>query len=282
MSALWKREPGRLWSLWDMIKFDAGRFHQLLKWLSNLEGVLGYIRGQQHGVPVRITMPGWNFNEKSPNDDLDQYIRELNELGLTSSRVALERVKDCLTSFGKPGWKQDRLEELAKDFLGRLYDDLAEPRFLAIEAGKRALYEQPEPIFGQVVFEKFPPAREDIEEAGKCVALNRNTAAVFHLMRALECAVQIVADKIGATIKDQHGRGLGWGVIAENMKPLIDAMPKGSAEQLNWYRIQSDLAVVNRAWRVPTNHPKETYTSEQANEVFDATKTFMRELSELV
>jgi hypothetical protein len=72
------------------------------------------------------------------------------------------------------------------------------------------------------------------------------------------------------------------GVIADNMRPIIDGMQKGSHEQIKWYRVQHELVVVNRAWRVPTNHPKETYTLEQARQVFDATKVFMKELSALV
>ena len=144
------------------------------------------------------------------------------------------------------------------------------------------MFKNDDPLFGEEVFQKFESSREDIEEAGKCLAVGRATASVFHLMRALESAVQKVGDKLGATITDSAGRGLPWGVIAENMKPKIDAMPRGSDEQIKWYRVQSDLVVVNCAWRVPTNHPKETYTLEQATEVFDATKSFMRELSPLL
>jgi hypothetical protein len=65
------------------------------------------------------------------------------------------------------------------------------------------------------------------------------------------------------------------------MKPKIDVMPEGK-EKIRWYRVQQDLVVVNRAWRVPTNHPKETYTTDQALEVFDATKALMRELAGLI
>ena len=101
-------------------------------------------------------------------------------------------------------------------------------------------------------------------------------------MRALESAAHKIADSIGATIVDQHGRGLGWGVIAQNMKPKIDAMPTGSPAQVNWYRVQADLVVVNRAWRVPTSHPKESYTVEQAQEIFDGVRAFMKELAPLV
>jgi hypothetical protein len=110
---------------------------------------------------------------------------------------------------------------------------------------------------------------------------NAPTVCVFHLMRALEVAVRVVADKIGAAVTDEHGRGLAWGVIAANMKARIDQMPRGSDEQVKWYRAQALLEVVNRAWRVPTAHPKKTYTSEEARRVFEATKALMQELAPL-
>ena len=42
------------------------------------------------------------------------------------------------------------------------------------------------------VNDKFPSAAFDIDEAGKCLAIGRSTAAVFHLMRALETAIRAV------------------------------------------------------------------------------------------
>ncbi|WP_129274884.1 hypothetical protein [Bradyrhizobium betae] len=169
----------------------------------------------------------------------------------------------------------DRLTDLLGEEMGAKLFVMLSPRMADT-------FEQTDPLFGNEVEAKFPRAAEDISEAGKCLAFGRATAAVFHLMRALESATQAIADKIGATVRDSNGKGLPWGVIADNMRPKIDAMTKGSDEQIKWYRVQHDLVVVNRAWRVPTNHPKETYTPEQAEEVFDATRAFMKELAPLV
>jgi hypothetical protein len=145
-----------------------------------------------------------------------------------------------------------------------------------------ALFKGDDPHFGQEVFRAFPSANDDISEAAKCLALGRGTACIFHIMRALEVAVQVIADKIKAPIVDEHGKGLPWGVIAQNMKPIIDKMLNGSEEQIKWYRVQAHLVVVNRAWRVPTAHPKQKiYNTEEAEAVFNATKTFMQELAVL-
>jgi hypothetical protein len=103
----------------------------------------------------------------------------------------------------------------------------------------------------------------------------------YFISCGLEVAATVVADKIGAAVTDEHGRGLAWGVIAANMKAKIDKMPRGSDEQTRWYRAQSLLETVNRAWRTPTAHPKKTYTPAEARRVFEATRAFMQELAPL-
>jgi hypothetical protein len=43
-------------------------------------------------------------------------------------------------------------------------------------------------LFGDDVDSKFPSTKEDIENAGKCIGVGQDTAAVFHIMRAMEAA----------------------------------------------------------------------------------------------
>ena len=215
------------------------------------------------------------------------------ELGLPISGSSAKRLTQVLDRVvvppaGNPGTtvivsiqvpEHMLIHGFAAEISNRLRDELEGRLLLVISPQHAPLFEQPNPLFGAEVEAAFPEASEDISEAGKCLALGRGTAAVFHLGRAMETAARIVAAKLEATVTDEHGRGLGWGVIAENMKPKIDALPRGSDEQIKWYRVQAYLQVVNRAWRVPTAHPKHTYTPEEAKAVFDAAKSFMRELA---
>src|SRR5262249_39536541 len=52
-------------------------------------------------------------------------------------------------------------------------------------------------LFGEEVATKFVPANQDIEEAGKCLALSRGTATVFHLMRVMEAGLKALAKPLG-------------------------------------------------------------------------------------
>jgi hypothetical protein len=58
-------------------------------------------------------------------------------------------------------------------------------------------FDQPH-LFGEDVSDQFPSTILDIEEAGKCLAMSRNTSCVFHLMRVMEVGLRTLA----ATLKD--------------------------------------------------------------------------------
>jgi uridine phosphorylase len=61
-------------------------------------------------------------------------------------------------------------------------NELASRKFVMIENDKLDFFEQ-ENLFGKQVAKAFPLARNEIRSAGNCLAMDLNTAAVFHLMR---------------------------------------------------------------------------------------------------
>jgi hypothetical protein len=276
--------PRRLWSLWDtMHKLKSDLFFKAYEHATAFHQTLSILHGN------KISMPKRDLEEKITR--FDGFATELTALGLTGAALCVARTLEILRTGSTedqeiPGQvvfsPQDaaRLQNSLSQCTSRIPDDLTGQVLLALDPRRSHLYQDPRP-FGDEVFEAFSAARMDIEDAAKCLSLERGTACVFHIMRALEGAASVIADKIGAAIQDQYGRGLPWGVIADNMKPKIDAMARGSEEQISWYRVQQDLVVINRAWRVPTNHPKESYSPDEAQEIFDATKAFMKELASL-
>lgn len=54
-----------------------------------------------------------------------------------------------------------------------------------------------EPPISEGTLEKLPMIEADIIEAGKCYALDRWTASIFHSMRVLEIGLRIMAAKLG-------------------------------------------------------------------------------------
>jgi hypothetical protein len=180
------------------------------------------------------------------------------------------------------GIECDLLQSACLTAFAGIRDGLVKRLAIAIEPAKTKYYLQPEPLFGPEVDSTFPGlVAEDISEAGKCLALDRGTACVFHLSRAMEAVVQKLGAKLAVTLTDKNNVDLDWGVIIANMRLKVEAMPKGPLRD-EWSEHLSLLAHVKQAWRHPTMHPKQTYTPEEAGAVFDAVKSFMRHLAGLI
>jgi hypothetical protein len=164
--------------------------------------------------------------------------------------------------------------------LSRVKDDLNAQRFFYVEPGYAPFYGQDQ-LFGAMVAKKFPSAKEDIKNAGNCLALGQPTACVFHLMRAMEIAVRQLSKRLKVTITPQTT----WRVMTGNMDPKIKAMPDATQRQKqkknDWEAARTNLHLVGSVWRNNTMHPATSYTQSQALDVMNAVRVFMSGLSAL-
>lgn len=156
-------------------------------------------------------------------------------------------------------------------------------RALLFEPGRAEFYNPPGPLFGEAVSLKFAKVSADIDEAGKCYALDRPTACVFHLMRVVEHAVQRLGKKLRIPI--DVGKE-GWYQITIHVNKAVDALPSGTARQRRvkqeYGSAAAHLNTVRIATRNDVMHPKATYTGEEAQTLFEATKALMRQMAKLV
>ncbi|WP_373473523.1 hypothetical protein [Sphingorhabdus lacus] len=160
-----------------------------------------------------------------------------------------------------------------------LHIELGQRFFIKLRGANKELYDQEYGLFGEEVDDAFPDAIADISEAGKCLALERWTATVFHLMRAMEVGVATLADKLQATVLNKHGETLPWGILTGNIGDKIKLMPDGSVKD-DWQVMHTLLHSANRAYRTKTAHPKKTYDEKEAAAAFQATKSFTQAMAE--
>lgn len=277
--------PGRLWSLWEIMhELKSGEFLKAYQQASVFhQMVAGVPKGQGMALPVedvQVHMEAYEF-----------LADQLVALGLGASSQPLKRAVDVLSQ-GKAKIQAER-ELLLFDAgqtmkLGnhltqateRIADDFRAQAVLVLKPEEAELYASSRDAFGAKVNDTFGIG-EEIEHAGKCLALGEGTACVFHLMRAMESVVSQLGDKLDVTIIDKDNVSLTWGKILANMKAPIEKMPKGNLRDL-WSEAHALLYHVKEAWRNDTMHPKQTYTYAQAKEVFDATKAFMNRLVALI
>jgi len=150
-------------------------------------------------------------------------------------------------------------------------------------------------LFGAEVCSSFPRAVADISGAGDCIAVDLNSAAVFHLMhvaewglRALAANVslsEIVTDKQkGKTIPLEYGQ---WEKIInqlpEKIEARVNAMDHGEDRQTTqefYWSSLSEIRGFKDAWRNHVMHTRRDYTREDAIAVFSHVQRFMNGLAD--
>lgn len=259
--------PGELWSLWDMLHFNAPRFFYVTTLLSSVETAISLLKFAGDGLQAAYT---WS----TIADDIESLISLLQEMGIQHSAQELSRARDALRRHFNE--KPEAPEQIIAAFRRRLHDELRARQFLCLEPSMLPFYNLGGEPFGHDVAQKFPNVSEDVESAGKCLALDQPTACVFHLMRAMEAAVQALSASLQIPNPDRV-----WGKLLSDIHKKIELMPKGPSRDA-WSAAHANLYHVKQAWRNNTMHPKQTYTLTQAKEVFETTKTFMIHLASLV
>jgi hypothetical protein len=180
-----------------MLKYRGDTLHELGNFLGTLYGV-------SVGVPSTVDlfkkilgvqtldMPKFQAEHlKNMGARLPEFKKALEEVGLETSLDSFARLE---SAFSQPELSYDAIKNLADEVQGRIIDELShvqlwqltreETRFLKVDP------------FGKEIPTQFPTARDDIEEAGKCLAFGRGTACVFHLMRIMEVGLRALGQSL--------------------------------------------------------------------------------------
>ena len=137
-------------------------------------------------------------------------------------------------------------------------------------------YEQPK-LFGDEVFNKFPSAKNDIFEAGTCLALERGTATVMHLMRVVEVGLKVLASTLGVGAQGDWGGYIR--AIDDALTARIKAAGKRTPDEQFYAEVRVTLDSVKMAWRNATMHVENNYSPERAEEILGSVRTLMRHLA---
>jgi hypothetical protein len=190
-------------------------------------------------------------------------------------KLGLQVAADAAGSF-----KNARTTQDLKNTLTFVRDAMAiglnRRKFFEPEPKYAQYFENPK-LFGNEVFNAFPSANDDITEAGTCLALERATACVMHLMRATEVALKAIAASIGV------GQQGDWGAyIRETYKELekqVRAAGARTADHQFYAEAAAQIDNVKRAWRNPSMHVDKSYSQPRAEEILLATKSLMSHLA---
>ena len=198
------------------------------------------------------------------------------ELGFRGPLVHAERCEAKI----KAGCTFREMKDLCVELRSRIKDEFVGTRVMWID---QAQYFERDDLFGEQVAQHFTEASIDIAEAGKCYAVGRYTACVYHAMRVAEHGLKAIAKRVDFPIPPD-GR-----LIWERVLAYIDAELKKSyldrkdvfKGDMDWLAdVSAQMHAVNVAWRRRVAHIERTYTPDQAERIFNATKGLMQHLSE--
>jgi len=199
--------------------------------------------------------------------NLFNVFRYLSDLGLAVTREASSELREFARELSQSSpdarltaAQATRLRDLTSDLrltlnaeLGLLEAFVVTPKRLDVQK----LLNNVPTMLPSGCFERLPPiAQYDLDEAGKCTAFERPTAAAFHLMRATEAVLRAYYCSIV-----RRGRvDLMWGPIVRHLRSRRDASRHGP--------LLNHLDHIRVSFRNPTQHPDMRYTMDEVQDLW--------------
>ena len=153
-------------------------------------------------------------------------------------------------------------------------------------------YIENDALCGEEVKKKaFPSASEDLCQAGNCIGVDCGTAAVFHLMRAVEWGMRALAADWGVIGAPHKSRTVPiefsqWEKILAQLYPAVEtkinALPAGQHKQDMqefYFPILHEIRGFKDAFRNHVMHTRKSYTQQEADEVLRYVRRFKQVLS---
>jgi len=195
----------------------------------------------------------------------------------TGLKVSAKVFAESLQRIDRASVTWAELQDLMREAVNTIRRELSTLLLLNIEPDRESYFRDVE-VFGQAVATAFPLVGYDVEEAGKCLALDRGTATVFHAMRIMEEGLKYLASLLGIPYAPS------WESYIQQISDQVNQKHKHKSvkwkrDEAFFKRILGDLEAVKIAWRNPTMHIVRTYAPSEAEDVFRAVRTLTDELA---
>ncbi len=281
----WDELHYELISLWDIMqRFRLDKFIKAYQFTASFCQTDALMR-QMNPSSAYVGMSKSDYSELV--SDLETLADLLEDAGLPLSALsATEAIK--IAKLAVPGSRgmmfesgpRLRLDGHLREIQNRVRDEFVMRHVLIIPPNMVAYYAPNKPLFGGEVDRKFTSATLEIKEAAKCLALSRHTACVFHSMRIMEIGIRGIARCLGIPDPVKPAER-NWGKVLASIEKAIEAKrPTLSSEDREYFdRAYVALDKIRSLWRNPTMHVEKTYLQQDASDIFDAVRIFMRTLA---
>jgi hypothetical protein len=271
--------PNKLLNLWDMLKEYSAISSWLISGISQREMILSahLINEQSRLFSNFMTFRRLKISQEDA-DFIKTYLpyaeRLAADLDLHLTDIAVKRISMQLE---QGGYRKHDLADDLKDLRQRLQDELKSRQFVYVDPGYAEFYKKSD-LFGQEVNDSFPEAMDDIQDAGTLLALGMSTSCVMHLMRVVEVGLKTLANELDVPYS------VNWGDYLRKIEKNIST--KSSLKSPEWeekevfYRdLSGDLMTIKQAWRNPAMHLDRRFSTDEAELIFVAVKSFMQRIA---
>jgi len=288
-------QPGELWSLWDMLNLIPAEAFNAVAHVSSL---IQFLKSQEEKMRDAIRQgqtPLWNY-DRDMLFALRRTNETLEEFAQTANFSALREATRSLSAFRKStrrDWTALTVNDV-HSLIGHLEPVLSSAilaargqKFYALSVRGAEILETDTPLFGVDVDRLIPDARDDIAEAGNCLAFGRHTGAAHHTMRAMEAGVMALAKKLNVSRLDYKGDAQTWGKMLDRIEKRIKNY-RNQQRKDRLQRVVTLLSAFNRAYRIETAHgnndlrPRALFTEDRAIECWNASRSAMQYIAEVI
>jgi hypothetical protein len=267
----------RLVSLWDLVnEFNLWRYSELLAWLTHDEALMHQMADENGGQDVLPVQK-------------EQTVKLLKEVANFSMELGYQVCYDVASTIASSLALDNRLN------ISFLYAQVANTKnslmregfyrkFLRVNEDRKALMETE--LFGAEVHAAFPSARRDIAQAGDCLVAECGTAAVFHLMRAVEHSLRALAtDRQIELPKTKVLELATWEEIIRQLEKAeqeIQQYPKTLARERQfafYHGAMMEFKRFKNLFRNSVMHTRDDYDRVEAYGAFIHVQAFMKILA---
>lgn len=217
---------------------------------------------------------------------LDRLLSALSSIGAKSALAPAIRLHELLKTGASISYND--LAVRLNDIESRFADHLDHIKLFVLDEQESTLLAPAESLLAfsgtpiEGLRSAFPSAVFEIEEAAKCLALDRHTASVFHCMRVMEVTISALAkflevpDPVKATDRN-------WGNMLGQIKTKIDSKwPKATrfhgSDGSKMEALYVTLEAVKNPWRNATMHVETIYAPHEAMQIARCTGFFLLEV----
>lgn len=114
-------------------------------------------------------------------------------------------------------------------------------------------------LFAPGIFSKMPDiAKYDFNEAGKCIAFERSTAAAFHILRGTEDCIRHYYLML---VRQRRVQDYSWGPVVKDLR--------SRRKTQKYETLHNHLDNIRLSFRNPTQHPEKIYDIQEVQDLWN-------------